>query len=166
MSQVQKLQEEDVVRWFKIPGNFLFRYDIQGKPVAFLLSVLAVSTFLTVFFYFFDGGFSTAFALALGAACWSAYKVITSFYTVSRTMVGISKSELMLVRNNQGFLIPLSSITSNGFTDAEKVRRSIDYIAIEADGKRFKIKTMSLYFQMKNMHSFLGMLLDSTEPDA
>lgn len=167
MSKVRHLSEDEVLAWARQPGSRLFRYQVQSGPIAFLLGTFLVSLGATGVFYWVETKASeTLFAISLGISVWTLFKLVTTFLTIGRRLVGLSDSELLLVRNNRATLIPYESISDNGFTDAEKLTTTRDYLRIVADGEVHKLKTMNLYLQMNELPDFLATFLDKTDASA
>ena len=166
MSTVEKLQADEARSWARVPGNKIYRYQVQSHAVAFLMGFFFVSVLCVGIFAWSEIDNSDVYmGISLGFAVWALYRLVRTFYTLSRKLIGLSPVDLLLVENNSATRIPLAAIEDNGFTDAEKLITTKDYIKIRVNGRSFKITTMNPFLQLEHLPEFLATLLERTDPE-
>lgn len=162
---MRELNEEEIRAWIRVPGNTTFRYQLHAQGLGYLSMIgaglLGVSIILWVQS---DLNRDILFSVILGLAflnLFIAMRVATSMWFVARNVLGLSDTELLIVRGYKGTIIPLSAIRSSDVGWSDDARRSaVINLPIKVEGRKFNLRIVALYYALENFHVFIGGLLE------
>ena len=168
---MRELTKEEIYAWIRAPENTSFRYRLHAQGLGYLSMIGAVLLGVSIILWVqSDLNRDMLFGAILGAAflnMFIAFRVATSMWFVGRNVLGLSDTELLIVRGYKGILIPLSSIRSSDVDWNDVTRRSaVINLPIRVEGRKFNLRIVALYYTLENFHAFIGRFLEHISDSA
>lgn len=168
---MRELNEQEISEWVRTPGNRAHKYRINAQGLGYLSMFGAVFLSISLILWVQSSLdreilFSVIIVIAmLNVFIW--YRVASSLWFVSRNAVGLSDTELLIVKGYTGTLIPLKSIHPSdiGWNDG-KNKSTGTSLPIKVNGQRFNIRLLSLYYTIEDFPIFMGGLLEHLSDEA
>lgn len=168
---MRELNKEEIHAWIRVPGNTAYRYRLYAQGLGYLSMIgaglLGVSIILWVQS---DLNRDMLLSVIIGLAflnMFIAMRVVTSMWFVGRNVLGLSETELLIVRGYKATLIPLSSIRSSDVGWKDDARRSaVINLPIKVEGRKFNLRIVALYYALENFHGFIGNFLEHLSDSA
>lgn len=168
---MRELNEQEILEWIRTQGNRSFKYRINAQALGVLsllgAGLLGVALLAWVAGYFDrDMVFAGIIVLVtLNLFIWT--RIVMSMWFVSRHVVGLSDTELLLVRGYKATLIPLALIRSSSLGWNEDDRGGLlTSLPLNVDGRSFNIRLVTLYYSLEQFPLFLGGLLEHVSDNA
>lgn len=168
---MRELNEQEILEWIRTPGNRSFKYRINAQGLGFLslfgAGLLALSLLAWV-----EGSWDRDMVfggiiilVTLNLFVWT--RTAMSMWFVARNVVGISSTELLIVRGYKGTLIPLELVrrSSLGWNE-DDTRGMLTSLPLKVEGRRFNIRLVTIYYSLEQFPLFLGTLLEHVSDNA
>lgn len=168
---MRKLNEQEILSWIRTPGNRSYKYRINAQGLGFLslfgAGLLAVALLIWMRSDWDRDMVIAAIIVMVTLNLFIWVRVAMSMWFVARHVVGISPTELLLVKGHQGVLIPLQMLHSSniGWNEGD-VKGMITSLPIRFQGETFDIHLVGIYYSLDQFPAFLGAMLEHVSDNA
>ncbi len=165
---IYNMNQQDIEQWMPLKGHLMFKYQLNYNVVStFLIFSVAVLIGGAAVWFFGDWTRkqSTGLWLIVGsfnATIWVRTWLAVRF--VGRNYLGISPSEMIIVRGYKGIRIPFQELEENSIEWHEQSPgRGGSTLPIHVRGHLIHVPLVNLYYSVKHFPVFISRLIEYSE---